>query len=443
MLKRAALAGLLVSWNAGTPASGQESSDIFVDISQDSAVTLALPEFKAGNGVSPDAAELVWRTVLDDISFAAVFRIVEPSRVAIAGETSPFDYYGFESIGADVAFTGELSSDGTTLFAHITFHDIQGRLPAWDTDYESPKEASRDLAHYIADSILAKFRLGGIARTKIAFSRKLTDGGRSLFQMDYDGHRQRVLTRNRHLDFQPRFSPDDEILTFISYPTKSRPPVLAVLNGEPLFEGPGMIFSAEWSRDGESIAFSASRDEPGNAEIYVMRRDGSRLRRLTHHPSIDVSPTWSPTGREIAFTSNRGGSPQIYVMDAEGLNVRRVSMKGSYNAEPAWSPLRLTSEIAYASRVAGGNFEIVVHDLEKNEVRFLTSGNGLDESPRWSPNGAHLVFTSTRTGSAQIFTMHRDGSSQRQLTFDGENTTPSWGPEPDPLAGRLSEDGSW
>ena len=42
-----------------------------------------------------------------------------------------------------------------------------------------------------------------------------------------------------------------------------------------------------------------------------MNSDGSGLRRLTNHPEIDVTPTWSPTGNQIAFTSDRTGTPQI------------------------------------------------------------------------------------------------------------------------------------
>jgi TolB protein len=159
-----------------------------------------------------------------------------------------------------------------------------------------------------------------------------------------------------------------------------------------------------------------------------MDRDGSGLHRLTDHPGIDVSPTWSPTGREIAFTSNRTGSPQIYIMDDEGLNLRRISLDGSYNAEPAWSPSTDFSEIAYASRVEGGIFDVVVHDLLTRQIRRITEGGGLSESASWAPNGLHLVFSSTRTGESQLFTANRDGSNVRQLTFEGKNTTPGWGP---------------
>jgi TolB protein len=117
-------------------------------------------------------------------------------------------------------------------------------------------------------------------------------------------------------------------------------------------------------------------------------------------------------------------------MDSEGLNPTRISLEGSYNAEPAWSPSTEFSEVAYASRVAGGVFDVVIHDLLTKETRRITDREGLNESPSWAPNGRHLVFSSTRAGDSQIFTVNRDGSNVRQLTFEGVNATPGWGPAP-------------
>ncbi len=55
-----------------------------------------------------------------------------------------------------------------------------------------------------------------------------------------------------------------------------------------------------------------------------------KIKRLTFNSAIDTAPSWSPTGREIAFTSDRrAGTPQIYIMDAEGSNVRKVSFGGN------------------------------------------------------------------------------------------------------------------
>ena len=64
-------------------------------------------------------------------------------------------------------------------------------------------------------------------------------------------------------------------------------------------------------------------------EIWVANADGSGARRLTTSAASDTAPCWSPTGQEIAFTSNRSGTPQIYLMDTEGLNVRRLTTVGN------------------------------------------------------------------------------------------------------------------
>ena len=410
--------------------------DWVIDVTRNTTpVALALPALGSVTADARIEATEMSRIVFDDISFASAFKIVDPAKypLAVKAAETTDAFYGWGSIGADIAITGMVAKQKGELVVEIQIRAVREKEVLFETQYGAERASSRELAHYVADSILQKFGIAGIASTDIAFASDRNEPGeghKAIYVTDYDGHDQRQGTQNHHLDFQPRYIPDGSTMSFISYPKKNQPPVLAIMNHGTVFDGPGMIFSASWSPDSTEIAFAATRDEPGNAEIYVMRRDGSRIRRLTHHPSIDVSPTWSPTGRQIAFTSNRTGSPQIYTMDAEGLNLERVSMKGSYNSEPAWSPLEGLNEIAYASRVSGAVFDIVVHSLVTNEIRVLTSNQGLNESPQWSPNGRHLVFSSTRTGMPQVFTMNRDGSNPTQITFEGQNTTPSWSPPP-------------
>ena len=78
------------------------------------------------------------------------------------------------------------------------------------------------------------------------------------------------------------------------------------------------------------IAFASNRD--GNYEIYVMDADGANLQRLTNNPHGDSSPSWSPDGKQIAFTSKRDGhvingipTDEIYVMDADGGNPQNLT----------------------------------------------------------------------------------------------------------------------
>jgi TolB protein len=56
----------------------------------------------------------------------------------------------------------------------------------------------------------------------------------------------------------------------------------------------------------------------------------------------------------------------------------------------------------------------------------LTKDAGRNERPSWAPDGRHIVFESTRTGTRQIWSMLADGSQARQLTFEGQNESPSW-----------------
>ncbi len=379
-----------------------------------SQIRLAIADFEPASPEAKAVASELTSVLRDDLVFASVFRIVDDSQ------------------RADVLIAGGLANQPDSLVAKVRFRDLAAAKEAFAAEYRAPADEVRKLAHRIADDVLAKAGILGIAQTQIAYSsRRGSEPRKTIGRMDYDGARQRQVGAG-FLELAPRWSPEGDSILYVSYPRRGQFPLLALADGGPtprvLYESEKMVFPGAWSPDGARIAFSSSKD--GNPEIYVMDRDGGRVQRLTDHPGIDVSPTWSPAGREIAFTSDRSGSPQVYRMDAEGLNLTRISLQGSYNAEPAWSPSTEFSEIAYASRIGGGVFDVVIHDLLTNQIRQVTYQRGLNESPSWAPNGRHLAFASTRAGDPQIFTVHRDGSNIRQLTFEGTNATPGWGPPP-------------
>ena len=73
------------------------------------------------------------------------------------------------------------------------------------------------------------------------------------------------------------------------------------------------------------------------------------VQRITRHPSIDVSPSCGPGG-QIAFVSNRHGSPQIFVMGGDGSGARRVTFRGAHNQTPAWCPDATKPLIAFTGR---------------------------------------------------------------------------------------------
>src|SRR5437667_4731643 len=146
------------------------------------------------------------------------------------------------------------------------------------------------------------------------------------------------------------------------------------------------------------VAMTLSKE--GNPEIYLLTVATGAFRRLTMHAAIDTEPTWSPTGRELAFISDRSGSAQIYVMDAEGTNLRRLTHSG-FNTQPRWSPKG--DAIAFTSRQ--GNHDIWAVNTDGSTLRRLTAGPGSNERASWAPNGRHLVLQSNRLGRFQVLTM--------------------------------------
>ena len=95
-----------------------------------------------------------------------------------------------------------------------------------------------------------------------------------------------------------------------------------------------------------------------------------------------------------------------------------------YCDRPTWSPAPF-NEIAFAAK-SGPGFDVKVLDLSTGVVKTLTFGEGTNESPAFSPNGRHIVFSSTRSGKLQVFTMARDGKNVRQITKAGNNAKPDW-----------------
>ena len=189
-----------------------------------------------------------------------------------------------------------------------------------------------------------------------------------------------------------------------------------------------------WSPDGKQIAFTSERD--GNYEIYVMDADGRNAQNLTNNPHGDRNPAWSPNGESIAFSARREGhfennldiTFEIYVMDADGGNEQRLTDNRKNDWEPSWSPDG--NRIAFASDRKGdlNNFEIYVMDADGGNQHKLTNHRAWDGDPSWSPNSERIVFWSKRDGNAEIYVMEADGGNLLNLTNNNRHfdTQPAW-----------------
>jgi TolB protein len=445
-----ALAALVAATSAQQPPPQQppqpppQPTDVVTTISGDGGQPprIAVPDFIA---LSKDAetvamAKQISQVLFDDLMFEREFSFIPRDVYAsIPAATSladiPFDRW--RELNADGLVIGTVEKIGNGFKVDARMFHVRTRQAPFAKEYSGTANG-RLYAHHIADDLHKSQRdLRGVALTRLTFTSD-RDGQRmsgtienrgvkEIYISDYDGDNQRPVTTGRTLSITPSWSPDARSIAYTSY--RRGPGNIFISN---IFQGTleevtknaGENWLPAFSPDGNRICFSSTRGGT-SAQVYVMNRDGSNVRRLTNDKWINTTPTWSPSGNQIAFVSDRTGSPQIYTIDADGLGQpTRVTTSESYADRPAWSPPPFNA-IAYTARTGPGN-DIKTIDMVTQKVTQLTFGEGTNESPSWAPNGRHLAFMSTRSGKSQIFTISRTGQDLRQITRVGNNAQPNW-----------------
>ncbi|HEV7322103.1 MAG TPA: Tol-Pal system beta propeller repeat protein TolB [Ensifer sp.] len=335
-------------------------------------------------------------------------------------------------INAQALVTGRVTQEGDgRLKAEFRLWDTFGNKQMTGQQFFTQPENWRRVAHIIADAIYQSVTgEKGYFDTRIVYvaeSGPKTARKRQLAIMDQDGFNARALTNSNDIVLTPRFSPNRQEVTYMSFENQQpRVYLLQLETGQREVVGnfPGMTFSPRFSPDGQRVIMSLQQD--GNANIYTMDLRSRTTTRLTNTAAIDTAPSYSPDGSQIAFESDRGGRQQIYVMGADGSGQRRISFgDGSYST-PVWSP---RGDLIAFTKQSGGKFSIGVMKTDGSGERILTTGFH-NEGPTWAPNGRVLMFFRQGAGSGgpQLYSIDLSGYNEQLIQTQGFASDPAWSP---------------
>ena len=337
-------------------------------------------------------------------------------------------------IKAQALVTGKVTVTEQKLRAEFRLWDVVAAKEMIALAFSTTPDNWRRVAHIISDKVYQRLTgEEGYFDTRIIYVSETgpkTQRYKKLAIMDQDGANIKYLTLGNELVLTPRFSPTNQLVTYLSY-FRNLPRVylLDIETGiqEVVGDFPGMTFAPRFSPDGKKIIMSFAKD--GNSDIYTMDLNTRVVEKITDHTSIDTSPSYSPDGKHICFNSDRSGLQQIYVMRSDGSNVKRITFgKGLYGT-PVWSP---RGDLIAFTKVHKGRFYIGVMRPDGSGERLLTE-NFYQEAPSWSPNGRVLIFyretksdSEGKGFSAKLWSIDLTGYNERLIETETDGSDPSW-----------------
>ena len=392
-----------------------------------------------GDVISSQVEAIIGR----DLRYSDRFAVIDslPGSMADVG----VNYGIWDQLGAVYLVSGQVEGSGDGYVLDLEVHDVvygqlqdQGRfqIPAPDAEHFR-------MAVHIASDAVVRWITGepGMAASRIAFSRE--GRAKEVWVVDSDGENLQRVTRAGTIALSPTWAPDGRSIVYQAFRGDTDPRLyeLDLDTGEERRIEPGidgLHMTPSFHPDGQVLAFSVVGGSNPGIYTYNIGRNCCLSKLTGSRRADDLNPTFSPSGDQVAFESNRLAgttSPQIHVMSSAGGEPDLVSPyeygSRGYYTSPDWSPL--TDRVVFHGKTGRtGRYQILVSELDGNRRRLTQlTAEGNNEDPSWAPDGRHVAFSGERSYGFGLMVVDVVTGATRLVVPSIRADVPSWSPSLD------------
>ena len=258
----------------------------------------------------------------------------------------------------------------------------------------------------------------------IAFSSGRT-ADYDIWTLSLESGELKQLTFGSENNDHPRFSPDGSMIVYSSAPAGGIQQLcLMTREGKEkrqLTKGDVYHSYPAWSPDGKRIICSANYQDKQDSEIWALSIDGSsKPERLVSYPGLETEPSFSPDGKKLLFSCAKGTNYDLWEVDLATQQWKQLTTHEGKDFCPAYSPDG--QWIAFISRPSlDEDGEIwLMHADGRGTPRQLTDNKVSDHHIRWSPNSSSLIYCSSgkTPGTSRLRVLSIKEDSDFEVAFD-------------------------
>jgi eukaryotic-like serine/threonine-protein kinase len=173
--------------------------------------------------------------------------------------------------------------------------------------------------------------------------------------------------------------------------------VLGTVGEKGAYESPAV------SPDGSRVAVTQFDWQNGNSNIWVLDVSRGTSTKVTYNAGRNANPEWSPDGKNIVFSSNRGGHMDLYVKNADGSGEERLLLKSEEDKLPnSWSRDGRFLLYSNVNPKTQEDLSILPLDGDRMPVPFLAT-QFREGFGRFSPDGRWIAYMSNESGNDEIY----------------------------------------